>query len=236
MATTWQTLEEAALTLGISSRTLHRRIAKGEFQSRMENGRREVLVSIADPAPSAMSDTPVTPIHQQQGGPIDDLPEDAREMVLALHEDRLRRTDLAVMAYQQSVTATAATAHRAQLHSRIAWITAGGLTLAAALSAIWTTHRVTRAQAEVEQLHAQVRQLSDTADTRARQLDTLRVDAESAKVAAAKAEGELSATKAQIAQVAKAQDQALADARRTIDRLTLPTTKPAATQPLASHP
>src|SRR5687768_11772662 len=52
MAEAWQTLEEAALTLGISSRTLHRRLARGEFQTRMENGRREVLVVIHQPDPS----------------------------------------------------------------------------------------------------------------------------------------------------------------------------------------
>src|SRR5678816_3300669 len=52
MAQAWQTLEEAALTLGISSRTLHRRLARGEFQTRMENGRREVLVVIEERDPS----------------------------------------------------------------------------------------------------------------------------------------------------------------------------------------
>src|SRR6476620_2084504 len=52
MAEAWQTLEEAALTLGISSRTLHRRLARGEFQTRMENGRREVLVVIGERDPS----------------------------------------------------------------------------------------------------------------------------------------------------------------------------------------
>src|SRR5438874_11750886 len=60
MASAWQTLEEAALTLGISSRTLHRRLARGEFETRMENGRREVLVVIPEPpTPSEMeaSDT-----------------------------------------------------------------------------------------------------------------------------------------------------------------------------------
>src|SRR5688500_2027936 len=52
MAEAWQTLEEAALTLGISSRTLHRRLARGEFQTRMESGRREVLVVIEERDPS----------------------------------------------------------------------------------------------------------------------------------------------------------------------------------------
>src|SRR5688500_12780762 len=51
MAVIWQTIEEAALTLGVSSRTLHRRIAKGEFPTRMEQGRREVQVFVVDPPP-----------------------------------------------------------------------------------------------------------------------------------------------------------------------------------------
>jgi hypothetical protein len=53
MASAWQTLEEAALTLGVSSRTLHRRITKGEVQTRLNNGRREVLVEIVEPEPAA---------------------------------------------------------------------------------------------------------------------------------------------------------------------------------------
>src|SRR6185295_6265709 len=57
MASAWQSVEEAALTLGISSRTLHRRMARGEFEMRLENGRREVLVVI--PEPQIPEETPV---------------------------------------------------------------------------------------------------------------------------------------------------------------------------------
>src|SRR3954468_4663789 len=60
MASAWQTMEEAALTLGISSRTLHRRLARGEFETRMENGRREVLVVIAEPQIGAIPEPPPT--------------------------------------------------------------------------------------------------------------------------------------------------------------------------------
>ena len=38
------------MTLGISTRTLHRRISKGEVETRLENGRREVLVCLPDEA------------------------------------------------------------------------------------------------------------------------------------------------------------------------------------------
>src|SRR3954466_13828421 len=64
MAYAWQSVEEAAVTLGVSARTLHRRISKGEVETRLDNGRREVLVCLPDPEPEVavepdvMSDAP----------------------------------------------------------------------------------------------------------------------------------------------------------------------------------
>src|SRR4051794_25532882 len=127
MASAWQTMEEAALTLGISSRTLHRRLAKGEFETRMENGRREVLVVVdeqqvyADPsaqpqpvavasdaavadgvtdATSDMADTnEVSADCAEFADPAapTELSDEIQTTMLALHEDRIRRTDLAIM-------------------------------------------------------------------------------------------------------------------------------------------
>src|SRR5882724_5739508 len=48
MAYAWQTVELAAVTLGISTRTIARRIAKGELESRLTNGRREVYICAPD--------------------------------------------------------------------------------------------------------------------------------------------------------------------------------------------
>src|SRR5213595_3598924 len=103
MATAWQSLEEAALTLGISSRTLHRRITKGEFQSRLENGRREVLISIeefnasldsvmSDAQAGTLSDTADTLDASQQNEATAAISDDIGSTMLALHEDRIRRT------------------------------------------------------------------------------------------------------------------------------------------------
>src|SRR6185437_14252450 len=134
MATAWQTLEEAALTLGISSRTLHRKIVKGEYPSRLENGRREVLVAIEEPQIPEQ-----TPLSDESADLADisavldshstetpqDMSDDVGATMLALHEDRIRRTDLAIMAYQQSVNVTAANARRSHRNARVAWSVAG---------------------------------------------------------------------------------------------------------------
>src|SRR3954468_8490704 len=59
MADTWQTIEQAAVSLRLSVRTVNRHIVAGKLQSRLTpEGRREVLVSLPDtgteaaPAPS----------------------------------------------------------------------------------------------------------------------------------------------------------------------------------------
>ena len=62
MADTWQTVTDACHTLGVSQRTLYRRIEKGEIQSKLVDGRRLVLVGgrqVADNLASVadMSDT-----------------------------------------------------------------------------------------------------------------------------------------------------------------------------------
>ena len=44
MADTWLTIEQAAVALGLSVRTVNRHIVAGKLQSRLQDGRREVLV------------------------------------------------------------------------------------------------------------------------------------------------------------------------------------------------
>src|SRR3954464_6806379 len=106
MAYAWQSVEEAAVTLGISTRTLHRRISKGEVETRLENGRREVLVCLPDeeiefePDTADVTDTVTIPTPStsaamaqeqgQQGGSAIILAE--KEIQLA--NEKVRRTEL----------------------------------------------------------------------------------------------------------------------------------------------
>src|SRR3954467_11510211 len=57
MADTWLTIEQAAVALGLSVRTVNRHIVANKIQSRLNEGRREVLVSMPD---EAMADDPPT--------------------------------------------------------------------------------------------------------------------------------------------------------------------------------
>jgi hypothetical protein len=233
MATAWQTLEEAALTLGISSRTLHRRIVKGEFETRLENGRREVLIAVPQPPP-ALSDVSDDAVQTsgdvvefaEQSQAADAPADDIGQTMLALHEDRIRRTDLAIMAYQQSVNVTASDARRTHRHVRLAWSVAGSLTVAMFLSVIWTTHSVTKAKGDVDHLTTVVRQLSDTANTRQRDVDQFRQQAETARLAAAKIEGQLDAARTRIEELGR--EKSAIESKMSV---TSATTQPATTQP-----
>ena len=57
MADTWLTIEQAAVALGLSVRTVNRHIVANKIQSRLNEGRREVLVSMPD-EPADGSDVP----------------------------------------------------------------------------------------------------------------------------------------------------------------------------------
>src|SRR5439155_27070024 len=119
------------------------------------------------------------------------LSDEIQTTMLALHEDRIRRTDLEIMAYQQSVAVTAADARRAHRKAQLAWSVAGATVAAMFVAIVWATHSVTRANAQVDHLNSTVRQLSDTAYTKTREVQQLRKDAQDARVAAARVEGEL---------------------------------------------
>jgi len=262
MAEAWQTLEEAALTLGISSRTLHRRLARGEFETRMENGRREVLVVVEEPDPSLArlaaaarygknsiaSDTAATSAsasvtsadtavnsaaEDDYGISTEAASEEVQQTMLALHEDRLRRTDLAIMAYQQSVMVAAAEARRAVTRSRVAWGVTSLLVVTCFLGATWAAHRVTQATAEVSHLSVNVRELTNDVEVKSREIKELRQDSQAAKVSAARAEGELVAAKRQVDQLLRDRD---AERTRLTSQIgtsdtsaTAATTRPAAT-------
>lgn len=56
MAEQWQTVTKACQTLGVSERTLYRRMARGEIEYKQENNRRFIKVILPDD--KEVSDTP----------------------------------------------------------------------------------------------------------------------------------------------------------------------------------
>jgi len=60
MADTWLTIEQAAVALGLSVRTVNRHIVAGKLPSRLQDGRREVLVKVPADTASASPFGPPT--------------------------------------------------------------------------------------------------------------------------------------------------------------------------------
>lgn len=195
MAQAWQTVEEAALTLGISVRTLHRRMAKNELQSRLEAGRREVFVEIPDPVPA--DDSAEADIFEGTSKTVSQssvgIHPDMHNTMLSLHEDRLRRTDIAILAYQQSVMTAAAEARRSRIMARVAWGTVAAAVVALFAVGVWSTEKLTAAEATVTTMQSQLQSAKSVADEKSAEVETLRAKADGAQLAAARAEGELKA-------------------------------------------
>src|SRR5689334_7028916 len=153
MAYAWQSVEEAAVTLGISTRTLHRRISKGEVETRLENGRREVLVCLPDEEvqfeedASEVTDTITIPtpstsaaIAAEQGGSGDSV---LAEKEIQLANEKVRRTELALAAFQHTSTLLQKEASRSRISARVAWSAVALLSVGAYLAVGWTASQLT---------------------------------------------------------------------------------------------
>jgi len=227
----WQSVEEAAVTLGVSTRTLHRRISKGEVETRLETGRREVLVCLPDvdadapPAPDPLTmaqanEPPTTgPIHPPFMPPgFDPIPHFAAAdevqtvskpvsagsgtaMILAqkdiaLANEKVRRTELALAAFQHTSELLEREAWRTRISARLAWAAVASLAIGVYIAVGWTASRVTKHQTNNEYLNQQLETVMTTSEKKEAEVSELRDKLSKAEQIAARAQGELEATKA----------------------------------------
>jgi hypothetical protein len=202
VAYAWQSVEEAAVTLGVSTRTLHRRISKGEVETRLEEGRREVLVCLPDlevemegedtmdgsvegVAPSVAGDSQTAMI--------------LAEKEIALANEKVRRTELALAAFQHTSTLLQQEATRTRISARCAWGAVAVLSVGVYVAVGWTASQVTGYRTNNANLDRQLKQVSETAEQRGAEVEKYRSERDVAKEAAARMEGELTATKATLA-------------------------------------
>lgn len=213
MAYAWQSVEEAAVTLGVSTRTLHRRISKGEVETRLENGRREVLVCLPDPEPE-LSDEPADIVEDdhepvQQPHPYSAAPEATAiilaEKEIALANEKVRRTELALAAFQHTSTILQNEANRTRLSARCAWAAVAVLSVGVYVAVGWTASKVTEFRTNNANLTQRLKAVSDVAEQKSDEVERFRGERDEARQAAARVEGELSATKSALAKKATTQ-------------------------------
>jgi excisionase family DNA binding protein len=190
MSENWMTIEQAAVALGLSVRTVNRHINAGKLQSRLTDGRREVLSGTADSSPGGQSSVNSSPlvIADQPGA---NSPAIDYETVLALADNAADKAELAVSAYQTLARTADERILATRRLSYVAWALVAMMTLSALAAVGWTSHKLTRAAVETDQLQRQVSSAAALADSADHECDDLRRALIEAREQAARAEGRL---------------------------------------------
>ena len=163
MSYVWQTVEQAAVTLGISTRTIARRIAKGELESRLNSGRREAYICLPESAsnvetiegeltgndaPQYHAEYEQTVRHTVAASSVGGADVET-STALILAEDRARRAEMAISVIQQSTAIVRDEVRVARTGARWAWGTVAALSAGVMVAVGWTTANVTRAQQQL---------------------------------------------------------------------------------------
>ncbi len=187
----WTTIEQAAVTLGLSVRTVNRHINAGKIQSRLNEGRREVLIDSAMTAGvvgQAAVDAEQITIADQLARTDDTVD---YETVLALADNAADKAELAVSAYQTLALHSEERVRTTRRLSYAAWSLVAMLAVVAIVSVGWTSSKLTRAAVETEHLEQQVTTAAAQANQADNECDDLRRALADAREHAARAEGRL---------------------------------------------
>ncbi len=186
---TWHPVEQAAVALGLSVRTVNRHISAQKLRSRLIEGRREVFVPAEAPAP-------VTAEPQKRDAPVPHGQESAVETpgrsetsasseytksvenpghsgqfqptkvsldfetALAMADSK---AELAVNAYQSLTRSIESQAFVARRMARVAWCIVGVLVVGVTFALVWTATRVTSSDAESQHARQDAQRLREEA-------------------------------------------------------------------------
>ena len=234
----WQTVEKAAVTLGISTRTIARRIAKGELESRLASGRREVYICLPASAVADGSDSGVETVEGELTGSDappryrteEEYEETVRHTVAAssapgadvetstaliLAEDRARRAELAISVIQQSTAIVRDEVRTARAAARWAWMVVCVLACGVVGAVAWTSSNVTRSQMTADAMREKAAIANQHAEQLTREKREMGLELETARLASARIEGQLIEVQQSAEQARAMIIKALADRRAT---------------------
>ena len=158
----WMTIEQAAVSLGLSVRTVNRHITAGKLPSRLNEGRREVQIEMPDMTSAGAG--AAAQAGAASAGPTD-LAAPDYETVLALADNAADKADLAVSAYQTLARSADERIGSTRRVAAVAWSLLGVMALGAIVSVGWTSHKLTRAAVETDHLYQQVSSATAMATT-----------------------------------------------------------------------
>jgi len=202
----WLSIAAAAASLNVHTRTIERRIAGAKIESRRaDDGQVQVLINVPD-EPIAMPD-PLETVKELAQDQVSLATGSASAIVrLAQNDAERARGELALVREE---------ADRVRRGGRLAWGAVAAMAAAVCMAVGWTTHRVTRADGEIAELHRVAEQTEQASRQLLIERDAARQDAQAARLAGADSTGRLAAYV----------EQAQIQARRASDKR--PTTQPA---------
>jgi hypothetical protein len=190
----WLSVEAAALRMGISSRSIARRIQSGQLESRVDsNGRRSVLVCLPAPSVSQPAAAVAQPVTQSPAS--SDTSATQAQSVSPAQARELAQQALSVVirSHEETVLAARSEMFAARRSSRRAWAAVAILLVGASITVGIVTHNLTAAAALVHQAEERERQAQTEIAGISAERDQLRDQMEQAKISAAQAQGQLSA-------------------------------------------
>ncbi|MBV8780884.1 MAG: hypothetical protein JO353_05745 [Phycisphaerae bacterium] len=184
----WLSVEAAALKLGISSRSVARRVQNGQLESRVDaNGRRSVLVSSPAPQPAAPE---LHPIPAELTAAVDQAAQQTGQTRAIVQQ----AMSVVIRSHEETMLAAREDAWAARRSMRRAWAAVAVIFVGAAATVGIVTYNMTSAADHVRQADQRLDQAQKSMHELTAERNTLRDELTQSKMQAANAEGQLSAT------------------------------------------
>jgi hypothetical protein len=189
----WMSVAEAAATMKVHPRTVERRIASGKIESRRSaDGQVQILVTVPD-AVEPMSSQALDTVKELADRQVDIAAGSASALVHIAQEQAMRAENQLVLARQD--------AGRYRKEAQMALGLVAAMLVFVMVAVGWCTHSITSARAEARLASDRAAQAADLARTASKERDNERNRFDDAIIARAKAEGELTAYKTELATV-----------------------------------
>lgn len=178
----WMSIVQAAANLNCHTRTIERRIASGKIQSRKgDDGITQVLIDVPDkPEPGPTAIETVKELAQDQ---VSIATGSATALVKFAQADAERARMEMELVREEAV--------RVRKGARFAWSSVAAMAACVIIAVGWTTHKVTRADAEIQNLNNQAAELRGQANQLLAERDRAIKEVSAARFAEGQATGKL---------------------------------------------
>jgi hypothetical protein len=178
----WMSIVQAAAQLNCHTRTIERRIASGKIQSRKgDDGITQVLLDVPDmPEPGPTAIETVKELAQDQ---VSIATGSATALVKFAQADA-ERARMEMQLVREEAT-------RVQKGARFAWSSVAAMAACVLLAVGWTTHRITKADAQIQNLNTSTAELRRQADQLLVERNKARDELSAARFAEGEAQGRL---------------------------------------------